>query len=429
MLKRTICVGLILGGALQAATVEQLLSGVKHHYQERMDRLSLEESERALGMVQAQFWPKIRVFGSVTHYNSPTNLRPATPTENAKFGPPPAGNGSGDFPFSTDIERIGATVSMPIFVAELFTLVEKARAMRQSVQAKKRLNLLKDQAIVLGANANLRYLEEMEAALLSKAKTLRSTEKIVGAKVKAGRASASALYKVQERLDSIRIALDNIAIQKENLRVLVESLSGVELRRSAPMRKKGRIEEREFLALQPLKARAQADRLEAEAQKEKLYPSLHLQGDINRGYGDSYFSGRRVQRDYGGIGLTVSAPLLDMPQIRSMQKARVHAMKSAIEVEKTATELRAKAKGMRRQVRVLEHSMSLHRRNIANEKKLLSIAHKSYDEGRMTLEEYLRYVDALYDAKAQLYKTQALWWQTLAQLAFLYGNDFERIVR
>ena len=420
-MKRAFYTSLILGGLLQAATVEQLLNGVKQHYRERMDRLSVEESDKALGMVQSQFWPKIQVFGSITHYNSPSNLRPVTPTENAAVAP--------DLPFSRDIERIGATVSMPIFVAELFTLVEKARAMRQSVQAKKRLNLLKDQATVLGANANLRYLEEMEAALHSKAKTLRSTERIVRAKVQTGRASSASLYKVQERLDSIHIALDNIAIQKENLRVLVESLSGVELRRSAPMRKKGRIEEREFLALQPLKARAQADRLEAEAQKEKLYPSLHLQGDINRGYGDSYFSGRRVQRDYGGIGLTLSAPLLDMPQIRNMQKARVHAMKSTIEVEKTAAELRAKAKGMRRQVQVLQHSMGLHRRNIANEKKLLSIARKSYEEGRMTLEEYLRYIDALYDAKAQLYKTQALWWQTLAQLAFLYGNDFERIVR
>ncbi|WP_457603113.1 TolC family protein [Nitratifractor sp.] len=421
MLKRAICGGLILGGALQAATVGQLLDGVKSHYRERIDQLSLEESDKALGMVQSQFWPKIRIFGSITHYNSPTNLRPVTPTENAVTAP--------DYPFSRDIERIGATVSMPIFVANLFTLVEKARTMRRSVRAKKRLNLLKDQATVLGANADLRYLEEMEAALRSKARTLRSTERIVRAKVRSGRASGSALYKVQARLDSIRIALDNIAIQKENLRVLVESLSGVDLRRSAPMRKKGRIKVREFLALQPLKAKARADRLEAEAQREMLYPSLHLQGDINRGYGESYESGRRIHRDYGGIGLTLSAPLLDMPQIRSLQKARINAMKSAVEVEKTAAELRAKAKGMRRQVQVLEHSLGLHRRNIANEKRLLAIARKSYEEGRMTLEEYLRYVDALYDAKAQLYKTQALWWQTLAQLAFLYGNDFKRIVR
>jgi len=420
MLKKTLTLTLLTLG-VQAANIQTLFDGVRHHYRERIDQLSLRESDQALKIVQAQFWPKIRLFGSVTHYNSPTNLRPVTPTENNDVAP--------DFPFSRDITRVGATISMPIFVAELFTLAEKAQAMRRSVRARKRLNLLKDQATVLGSNANLRYLEEMEAALHSKARTLRSTKRIVRAKVDTGRASASALYKVQERLDSIRIALDNIAVQKENLRILIESLSGVDLRRSVTMHKRGKIEEREFLALRPLRAKLEADRLNAEAEKRKLYPSLHLQGDINRGYGESYFSGKKIHRDYGGIGLTLSAPLLDLPQVRNMQKAKIQAMKSATELAKTADELRVKAKGMRRQLDVLGHSLTLHRRNIANEKRLLAIARKSYEEGRMTLEEYLRYVDALYDAKANLYKTQALWWQTLAQLAFLYGNDFERIVR
>jgi len=104
-------------------------------------------------------------------------------------------------------------------------------------------------------------------------------------------------------------------------------------------------------------------------------------------------------------------------------------MKSATELAKTADELKIKAKGMRRQLRFLQHSLSLHQRNITNQKKLVEIARRSYDEGRMTLEEYLRYIDALYDAKAELYKSKAAYWQTLAQLAFLYGNDLGRIVR
>ena len=421
MLKRTLMSGLILGGALQAATVGQLLDGVKNHYEQKIDRYTIQESEKALEMVRGQFWPKIRIFGSLRHYNSPSNLRPVTPSENAAVAP--------DLPFGRDIERVGATLSMPIFVASLFSLADKAEAMRRSAAAKQRVDLLKNQAAVLGADANLRYLEETEAALHSKAKTLRSTERIVRAKVEAGRASGSALYKVQDRLDTIRIALDNIAIQKENLRTLIATLSGIELRHSAPLRRRGTLHKGGFLPLEPLAAKARADALAAETEQRKLYPSLHLDADINRGYTESYLSGRNVHRDYGGIGLTLSAPLVDMPQIRSMQKARIHAMKSATELAKTADELRIKARGMQRQLGVLEHSFSLHRRNIANQKKLLAIARKSYDEGRMTLEEYLRYVDALYDAKAQLYKSRALWWQTLAQLAFLYGNDFGRLVR
>jgi len=305
MLKRTLAV-MLLSGGLYAANIAQLLDGVRHHYQSKLDSYAIEEADKALEMVHAQFWPKIRIFGSATHYNSPTNLRPATPTENAKLSP--IAGGSGDYPFSTDIYRVGATLSMPIFVASLFTLADQTEAMRHSAAAKKEVDLLKNQATVLGANANLRYLEQLEASLHSKAKTLRTTEKIVKAKVRAGRVSASALYKVQDRLDVIRIALDNIAIQKENIRVLIETLSGVSLSRSASMRQKGSYQTGKFLALEPLKDKLRADELAAKAEQEKLYPSLHLQADINRGYGDSYFSGRSVHKDYGGIGASPSAP-------------------------------------------------------------------------------------------------------------------------
>lgn len=420
MLKRTL-IPFLLGGSLYAANVSQLLQGVRSHYQSRIDSYATLEAHKALEMVRGQFWPKIRIFGSVSHSNSPTNLRPTTPTETSAVAP--------DFPFSRNIERVGASLSMPVFVAQLFYLADKAEAMERSASAKKEVDLLKDQATVLGANANLRYLEETERALRSKSRTLRTTEKIVRAKVKAGRAPESALYKVQERLDSIRIALDNIEVQKENIRTLIATLSGVTLNRSVPMRRRGNLKTATLLPLKPLRAKLQADKADAAAEQAKLYPSLHLDANINRGYGKSYNTGRRFQRDYGTVGLTLSAPLLDMPQIRSMQKSRIHALKSATELAQLADELKTKAKAMRRQLKLLRHALSLHHRNIAHEKKLVAIARESYDDGRMTLEEYLRYIDSLYDAEVQLYKTRATYWQTLAQLAFLYGNRFERIVR
>uniref|UniRef100_UPI0025E84825 TolC family protein n=1 Tax=Nitratifractor sp. TaxID=2268144 RepID=UPI0025E84825 len=122
-------------------------------------------------------------------------------------------------------------------------------------------------------------------------------------------------------------------------------------------------------------------------------------------------------------------PLFDMHQYKSIEQARIHALKSGTELAKTAEELRSRADALSRQLRLLAKSVRLNRHNITNQKKLLAIAKTSYDDGRMTLEEYLRYVDALFDARANLYKSKAQYWQTLAQLAFLYGNDLERIVR
>ncbi|WP_456431781.1 TolC family protein [Nitratifractor sp.] len=420
MLKRALTLSL-LTLSIHAADIHTLLQGVKHHYTARLGELGVQEAANALELVRSQLYPKIGLFGSVTHYNSPTNLRPTTPTETAAVAP--------DFPFSKNVERIGATVSMPIFVKSLYTLADKATFMQRSAQDKKRLDILKDEATVVGSNANLIYLQELERALRKKRSTLMTTRRIVEVKVRSGRAPRSALFKIQDQLDQIDIAINAIEIQKENILSILQTLTGVSLRHAVAMRHHGRLRRGDFLALKPLRAKTAADRLALRAEKEKLLPSFYLQGNFSRGYGKSYQSDRHIHRDYGSIGLNVKMPLFDMHQYRSIERARIHALRSGTQLAKTAEELRAKARALSRQLRLLEHSVRLNRRNIANQRKLLAIAKTSYDDGRMTLEEYLRYVDALFDARANLYKSKAQYWQTLAQLAFLYGNDLERIVR
>uniref|UniRef100_UPI0025F090AA TolC family protein n=1 Tax=Nitratifractor sp. TaxID=2268144 RepID=UPI0025F090AA len=152
MLKKTLTLSL-LTLSIQAANIHTLLEGVKHHYNAQLGELSVREAGNALDLVHSQLYPKIELFGNLTHYNSPTNLRPATPTENANVAP--------NFPFSNDISRVGATVSMPIFVMSLYTLADKAAMMQHSARAKKRLDILKDEATVVGSNANLIYLQEL----------------------------------------------------------------------------------------------------------------------------------------------------------------------------------------------------------------------------------------------------------------------------
>ncbi|WP_457607173.1 TolC family protein [Nitratifractor sp.] len=420
MLKR-VPILLVLVASLEATSVEALLQGVRQSYKNRMGQLEVRRSDLALQTVRAQFYPKIHIFGSLTHYNTPSNFRPVTPTENA--------HSALDLPFSQNIARIGANLSMPIFVSSLFALSDKASAMRSSARAKHRLDLLKDEATVLGANANLRYLEALESALLSKRRTLKATEKIVRLQVQQGRAPASALLKVTERIGQLGISLDNVRIQKENVVALVESLSGLRPGRSAPMRRIGRLREGPIAALQPLKAKLRADELEATAQQRKLYPSLRLDAQVNRGYGESYLSGRSVQRDYGSVGLTLSAPLLDLPQVRSVEKARVESLRSAAQLEQTARELRAQVRSLQNGIGLLRHSIALGERTVEARRKLLAIARKSYEEGRMSLEEYLRYIDALFEARASLAQARAKAWQNLFQLAVIYGNPLDKLVR
>jgi len=414
-------ISLLPGTAFQAATMQQLFEGLKGHYQTQLGELEVRQSVNALELVKAQLYPTIRLFGSTTHYNSPTNLRPVTPTENADVAP--------DFPFSRNIARIGATLSMPLYVASLYTLADRAAVMQRSAREKKRIDVLKNEATLVGANANLRYLEELRQALHQKRSTLRTTEKIVRYKVESGRAPRSALLKVQDRLEQIEIAINSLEIQRENVRALIENLSGIELTRAVPMRKGGTLRKGELAPLRPLREKAEADRLAIDAQRKKLYPSLHLNADISRGYGESYASGRNVQRDYGGIGVTLTVPLVDLPNYRSIEKARLAHQKSQTLLAQSAEELRTRARSRSRQLRLLQRSLSLHRRAIVHQKQLLKMARASYQKGRMTLEEYLRYVDALFDARARYFQSKAQYWQTLAELAFLYGNDLQKLVR
>jgi len=417
---RTTFLSLTLAASLSAASMQQLFEGLKHHYQTQLSDLEIRQSLNALDLVRAQLYPKILLFGSVTHYNSPTNLRPVTPTENAAVTP--------DLPFSRDISRVGAALSMPVFVASLYTLADKATLMQRSARAKKRIDLLKNEATLVGANANLRYLEAMQNALRHKEKTLRTTERILKLKVRNGRAPESALLKVREHLDQTEIALNDIAIQRQNVLALIENLSGIRLKKSVPMRSAGRLKSGRLAPLRPLEIKAEADRLTIETERKKLYPSLHLNADISRGYAKSYLSDRHIRRDYGNVGLTLSVPLVDMGQYRTIEKARIAAQKSQTQLALSAHELQTRARSRQEQLRLLRRSLTLRRRDIGHQKRLLKIAESSYLQGRMSLEEYLRYLDALLDARARYAQDRAKYWQTLAELAFLYGNPLETII-
>ena len=62
---------------------------------------------------------------------------------------------------------------MPIFVESISTMIEKAKAMQSSARAKREIDLLKNEALIVGSNANLRYLEELEASLEQKENSLQ----------------------------------------------------------------------------------------------------------------------------------------------------------------------------------------------------------------------------------------------------------------
>jgi len=93
----------------KAMTMADLFAALKEQPITKLDTLQAKDSELGIQSVHDRFYPVLTGALSYEKYNSPTNLRPVTPTESAQLlakGEP--------LPFSETISRIGGNLSMPI---------------------------------------------------------------------------------------------------------------------------------------------------------------------------------------------------------------------------------------------------------------------------------------------------------------------------
>jgi len=416
---------LLLPALLQAHTIAELFDALKHHTQTQSDEMAVQMTRIAKDQAEAKLYPSINVFGTWNNYSVPTGLLPVPP--NTLF--PMIKDQSIPQPFAYNIYRLGASISMPIFVKSIFTYADKAEAMQRSAKAKKRINRIKNEAIIVGSNANFAYLNALEKALEAKARSLEATRKTLKIKVDNGRAPASALYKINDGLNQIAIAKNDIALQQKKIVSQVESLTGIVLGAPVPMQEAGEIDKADMAALEPLRRKIEAERLNVRAQKEKLYPSLYAKGSYVRSYGDSYNNHTGVYESYGDVGVVLNIPVLKMEQYEAVSKARLEVKSEEVYLQKQRDELRANARALGASLPLLDNSVSLYQKSIQEKQALLKIARVDYDSGRLSTEEYLRYEDELVQARAQLYKARAQKWQTVAQLAVIYGNSIEEIIQ
>jgi len=203
----------LMPSLLSAHTLPELFEALKHHAQTRADEMTVQKAQIAKEAADAKLYPTVDLFGRYDNYSVPTGLLPVPP--NVMF--PMIKDQSIPQPFAYNIYRLGASVSMPIFVKSIFTYAEKAEAMARSAQAKKRINRLKNEAVIVGSNANFLYLNALEKSLDGKERSLKETQKTLKIKVDNGRAPASALYKVSDSLNQVAIAKNSIALQRRQV--------------------------------------------------------------------------------------------------------------------------------------------------------------------------------------------------------------------
>jgi outer membrane protein TolC len=318
---------------------------------------------------------------------------------------------------------------MPLFVKSIFTIASQAQMMQYAAKDQQYINLLKNEAIIVSANANLIYLQQLDSSLEKKKSSLLKTKEIVDIKVKNGRSPGSVSININNAINEIDILKNDLALQREDLIASIANLTGVTLTAAIPMIQTSTYTEGEIKALDPLRKKIEADKLASKAEKEKLLPSLYLQGSYTGNFAKAYNNDKSISGDYAVVGVVLKVPLFSKYQNEQIGKSKLEIASSINELERMTMEFTVQAKQLENTLKLLGNSVQLYSNSIKDKEELLSIAKVSYSLDQMTMDDYLKYEDDVVLEKTKLYKTQAQVWQSLMKLAVIYGNDIQTIVK
>ena len=415
----------IYTNAQESKSIQDLFSALKSHPQTKGDLLALEKAKTGKLLATSNLFPTITAFGSYDNYSAPTGMLPLPPNEIIQM----VNDQSIPQPFSENIFRAGISISMPVFIKSIYPTASKAKHLQKSAKAKQQINLLQNEAIIVSSNANLLYIDALTKALESKKKSLLKTKEIIEVKVNNGRASGSTLLIINNGIHQVEATKNEIAINREQAISAIESLTGIRLNNPIQMLETNTIDNSAIKSLEPLQQKVLADKLAYRAEKEKLLPSILLRGNYTYSAADAYNNDISINTDFSTIGLVVSLPIFNKSQYAQIKKSKLDYTTTLNEFEKLELSLKSQATQLKNSLNLLYKSEKLYQQNIQDKEELLHISKVSYQSGRISIEDYLKYEDDLVLEKSKLYKVQAEKWQIRMKLAVIYGNNIENLVK
>lgn len=405
--------------------IGDLFDSLKTHPVTVSDEIRIEQALAGKTMVYSKLYPNVDLFGRYDYASTATAMLPLPLNDLFAYKADP----TRPQPFSENIYRFGATISMPVFVASIFPMAAKAKMMVHSAEDLKNINLLRNEAIIVGANANLLYMQSLEQALEKKRNSLLKTKEFVVIKVNNGRAPESALLNINNGISQIDILKNELALQREEVIAVIQTLTGVTLTGPINMEQIGTYKDGDIKSLDPLREKLEADRLGLKSEREKLLPALILQGSYSNNSAKSYNNDQHVNNDYTSFGLILKVPLFAKDQYAQIKKSKIDLEASQNDLDKMSLELISQARQLKNSLLLIENSIQLYGNSIKEKEQLLAIAKVSYQSDQMTMEDYLKYEDDLVLEQSKLFKAQAQKWQTLMKLNVIYGNKIEEVVK
>ncbi|HEY9169072.1 MAG TPA: TolC family protein [Lutibacter sp.] len=411
--------------AQEVKNIQDLFTALKSNPQTKSDSLAFEKARTGKQLVLSNLLPTITTFGSYNNYSTAAGMLPITPNESSYL----VQHQELPQPFSDEIFRAGLSISMPVFIKSIYTTANEAKHLQKSAQAKQHINLLQNEAIIVSSNANLLYIDALTKALENKKQSLLKTKELITIQVNNGRAPGSSLLIIQNSINQVDATINDIAINRETALASIKTLTGIRLNKPVEMMETTSLDTSEIKSLEPIEQKVMADKLGLRAEKEKLLPSILLTGNYNHSFANAYNNNMAIDKNYTDIGLTVSVPIFNQNQYSQIKKRRIEFNETQNEYDKMKLTLESQADQLQKSLQLLYKSEKLYQQNVEDKEAILAISKVSFQSGRITIEDYLKYEDDLVLEKSKQFKAQAEKWQTMVKLAVIYGNNIENLVK
>jgi len=403
-------------------TIGTLLEAVARQPDIKASAFNVQATDIRLKQAHAELFPKLTAFGSYEQYNSPTNLRPMTPTEvDLSTGAP--------VPFSKQITRYGLRVEMPLFIKELYSLADQVRQLQQASRAGHKLRMVTRQAEVVSLDAALAFNSHLDKAIAARLESLRKTRDDLQLAVANGRTPESELLKVETLLNDLQKQQNDLQRRTIELKSRLQQLTGIQLDHFVMLTLKRPVAQGDFLRQVQQQAEVAAAKKELQGARDRHYPVLKLEGAVSSNRGEAYNTGSSIDRDYDYIGVKLSLPLFDRSLSTAIDQAAVQLRRKQQQLAQLRIDLAAEAANLNEQLPVIARSNQLAQTTLDNNRRLLDIARVAFRNGRMTTEEYLRFEIQVLDAEAALHQTHVDRWQVISRQAVLYGDELTGVVQ
>lgn len=406
----------------QAQDISTLLEAAAKQPGIEAAALAAKEGNLRQQAATAALYPKLGAFGKAQIYNSPTNARPMPPTE--------VNVAAGDsIPFSRQLLRYGLSLDMPLFVQAIYDLRRKSAALATKARLGHTQRLVANEAAVVAANGSLQYLENLDAAITARLKSLAKTREDMAQKVKSGRASRAELFKIENSINELEVQKNDLKAKHLDVQRQITALTALPISQSASMTMVGALTPAPYLAVRLAEQETIAAREELARQKAASYPSLYFSGFVSGNEGEAYNTDEHFFRQYSFAGLTLKMPLFDQSIRVDKSLARTQLSRAKKQLAQSRIELHALEQNLQDKLPVITESRRLAEKSLANSQKLLKVAQVAHDSGRTTTEEYLRYESQVLAAQAAVFQAENEKWQIISQLAALYGTELRGVIQ